>query len=80
MFFQAIDCRFKRFCTVLKIRIRLEGSRLEGSKTRKMKKAFSKVSHAKVKEFFTFSELGNLVNLAKSVLSYLFINWLPGPY
>ena len=32
MFFQATDGCFKRFCTVLKTRIRLEGLRLKGSR------------------------------------------------
>ena len=32
MFFQAEDGRFKSFCTVLKERIRLEGSSLEDSR------------------------------------------------
>ena len=56
MFFQATDGRFKKFCTVLKTRISLEVSRLEGSRD---EKGISKVLHArsKVKEFFNFFQI-----------------------
>ena len=49
----------------------VQGSRAQGSKTREMKKAFSKVSQAtsKLKEFLKlFSNLENLVNLVNSIL------------
>ena len=51
------------------------GSRVQGSKARGIKKAFSNVLHArsKVKEFLNFfSNSGNLVNLAKSILNSIY--------
>ena len=46
-----------------------QGSKAQGSKVRGKKKVFSKVLHARSKEFLNFSNSGNLVNPAKSVLN-----------
>ena len=79
MFFKATDGRFKRFCTVLETKIRLERSKLEGpraqgSKARGMKKEFSKVSHTTSKVKSVQSTLSHLITT--SITRAMFTHFL----
>ena len=67
MFYKATDGRFKRFCTVLKTASRLEGSRDK-------KGVQQSVAHdvESTGVFELFSNLGNFVNMAKSILSSIY--------
>ena len=66
---QATDGSFKRFCTVLKTRIRLEGSKLEVSRDDKgIQQSVAREVEGKG-IFKLFSNSGNLVKLAKSILN-----------